>query len=77
MTRFLKLSNLIINTSKIIHVRKHETKYYIHMDNLDFRGLYIYIFGFISSDTNMITVCQTKEPRDYDIVSKWFEQNPK
>jgi hypothetical protein len=59
-----------------MYVKKYETAYHIHMDNLDFRGLYIYIVGFISSDTNIITVCQKEKPDDYNIVSKWFERNP-
>lgn len=76
MSRFLKLSNLVINTSKIIYVRKYETVYHIHMDNLDFRGFYFYIFGSISTTDNLITVCQKEKPDDYNIVSKWIEQTP-
>lgn len=70
MTRFLKLTNIIINTKKIIGINIFPTKYTISIANHSFYGWMIFGGGYVES----IEICQDKDPLDYRIVKDWIEQ---
>ena len=74
MTRFLKLTNIIINTKKIIGINISPTKYTISIANHSFNGWMIFGGGYVESIENNIEIYQYKDPLDYRIVKDWIEQ---
>ena len=74
MSRFIKLTNILVNTSKIIFIQNTGTTYYIktHGPGLPY-GFSFCGFGFIDSITsyNFIEICKNKHPTDYEIMEKW------
>ena len=79
MTKFLKLTNMVLNAKYINAILIEPNKYYIHMMSNNFFGhiglCYGSGYGFVSSGNEQIEVCETKHPNDYKIVSEWIKQN--
>jgi hypothetical protein len=79
MTKFIKLTNLIINTKYIQSIVIKPNKYYINVLSNKFDGSNwnspIYGMGIISSYNSEIEVCETENSRDYKIVSDWIDKN--
>jgi hypothetical protein len=73
MTRFIRLTNLIVNTSKIVTVDILPTKYVIHMNNQHFHGWILFSSGNIVSTPNTVEICENEKPNDYEIVKKWID----
>jgi hypothetical protein len=81
MTRFLKLSNIIINTSYIISIKKSLTTngkiYYIYVNKESSPvGLFAFGMGFIFDllkDNRHIDICEKLDPEDYKKVSEYIE----
>ena len=71
MMKFIKLSNLIINTSKISTVRMIDNRYIIKIACSNTSGFIVAGSGWIHSIDTVIHVCQKKDPEDYNIVTKW------
>ena len=74
MKRFLKLTNIIINTNKIVSITISPSKYTIHIDNHYFNGWFLFGGGFIDSSQSILTICNIDEPTDYQIVKSWINQ---
>ena len=74
MTRFLKLTNIIINTTKIETIDILPTKYMIHMSNQKIDGWLLFTSGSVESKNTMIEVCKTEHPIDYQAVKEWVRQ---
>jgi hypothetical protein len=76
MTKFLKLTRLIINTKYIHSIVIHPNKYCINVASNKFEGSKWNVIGFgfgnISSYNCEIEVCETQNPNDYNIVSDWI-----
>ncbi len=73
MNKFIKLSNTIINTSKITKVISYPNNYSIHMVNNNCNGIFFYLFGTIDSRPNTIEIYKDTTPKDYEIVKKWID----
>ena len=74
MSRFLKLTNILINTSKIIFIENMGTTYYVKTCGSSLsNGFSMLGFGFIytSASYNFIEICKNKHPIDYEIMEKW------
>jgi hypothetical protein len=77
MSRFIKLTNLIVNTNTISKIIVKPNKYYIMTKEIDgfewkFAGSG---FGNIySRNTCEIEVCEREHPMDYKIVSDWISK---
>jgi hypothetical protein len=76
MSRFIKLTNVIVNTNYIHEIIIKPNKYYIMSKKLDgfelkFAGSGI---GWINQQYEQIVVCETKDPIDYKIVSDWINK---
>jgi hypothetical protein len=71
MSRFIKLTKLIINTNAISHVATKEDAIYISLRSIDVDGFFTPVFGSIGSDQNIIKVSNTSP--DYQKVIKWIE----
>jgi hypothetical protein len=79
MSKFIKLTNLLLNTNDIHRIVIQPNKYYIHIVNKKIDGFYWSIGSFglgnISSYISEIEVCETKHSTDYKIVSDWISKN--
>ena len=77
MSKFLKLTNLIVNKNYIHSIFIKPNKYYIHIVSNKFDGSTWIVAGFgngnISSYNYEIEVCETKHPSNYKIVSDWID----
>lgn len=74
MTRFLKLTNIIINTNKIVGITILPTKYTITIASQNFYGWIIFGGGFVESNEIIVKLCEDKDPIDYQIVKEWINQ---
>ena len=61
MSRFIKLSTIVINTNYINKILINPNHYSIYLNNTN-----------ISFDTK-INVCAVKSPIDYNIMSDWIK----
>ncbi len=79
MSRFLKLTNIILNTNDIHKIVIQPNKYCIHIESKKINGFNWGIggsgVGIISSYASEIEVCETKHSIDYKIVSDWISKN--
>jgi len=76
MSRFLKLTNIMVNTNDIHKIMISPNKYIIHIAGKKIDGFNWSIggigIGTISSYNSEIEVCETKHSVDYKIVSEWI-----
>lgn len=72
MSRFIRLTNKIINTSQIVNIKIEQTKYYMFMSNNTISGYFIISLGQINTTDNIIEICKDKDPNDYKIVTEWI-----
>jgi hypothetical protein len=81
MTKFIKLTNMVLNTNYIHTIAIKPNKYFIHHVQGINLGGYIWLLagsggGIISSNNNTeIEVCETKHPTDYKIISDWINNH--
>lgn len=79
MSKFLKLTNFIINVNDIHTILIKPNKYYINVITKRVDGVNWSFVGFgignISSYINEIEVCETKHSIDYKKVTEWIEKN--
>ena len=78
MSKFIKLTNCLLNTNHIHKIVIQPNKYYIHFVSKKIDGWNWSIagsgVGYISSHTSEIEVCETKHSNDYKIVSDWIRK---
>jgi hypothetical protein len=76
MSRFLKLTKFLFNTTDILQIVIEPNKYFIHLRASNFSGNMwqagMIGFGTISTDRHVIEVCETAHSADYKIVSEWI-----
>jgi hypothetical protein len=77
MAKFIKLTNMILNTNNIHKIIIEPNKYYIMSKELSGVGFVFYGNGFgnFSTKDNIIEVHEEEHPNDYKIISKWIENN--
>ena len=79
MSKFLKLTNFLINTNDIHKIVIQPNKYCIHIVSKKLDGFNWGISGFglgnISSYTCEIEVCEKNHSTDYKIVTDWIDKN--
>ena len=71
---FIKLSRVIINTSKISTVQLLDNRYIIKVSSSNTSGFIVAGSGWIHSIDTVIHVCQKKDPEDFKVFTKWVEQ---
>ena len=73
MTRFIKLSNIILNTRHINRILIRHDKFIIYLMNYRFDGTMVLGIGsFSSEEEDEIKICAKKDPVDYKLVSEWI-----
>ena len=79
MSKFLKLTNFLVNTNDIHKIIIRPNKYYIYIISKKIDGFNWnfgpFGIGDISSHTSEIEVCKTNHSTDYKIVSDWISKN--
>ena len=78
MSKFLKLSTRIINTSRIssIYMDKESVpkKIIIYMVQDDLSGFFAMGSGWLSTQDYKYNICEQKDPNDFVTVSKWIDK---
>jgi hypothetical protein len=78
MSRFIKLTNMILNTHCIHKIVIEPNKYNIHIITRDIVGNHWTIsacgMGSISTNSYNIQVCETSQPIDYKILTDWISK---
>jgi len=76
MSKFIKLTNIMVNVNYIQSIVIKPNKYYINIVSNKFDGKKWSVLGSgvgdIYSYNSEIEVCETKDPSDYKIVSEWI-----
>lgn len=79
MSKFIKLTNSLINTNYIHSIIIKPHKYCIHIVSNRFEGggwnIAGFGFGTISSYNYEIELCEIKHSSDYKIVSQWIDNH--
>jgi RecB family endonuclease NucS len=77
MSKFIKLTNLIININYIQTIVIKPNKYYINVMSNKFDGSNwsspVIGIGNVSSNNSEIEVCETKHSSDYKKISDWID----
>lgn len=75
MSRFIKLTHIVINSSKIITINNTESKYYVQVcaDALQY-GTFFFGCGYLNTinSNTFIKICKNEDPIDYQIMEKWI-----
>ena len=72
MTRFIKLTSTIINTSHIKKIIIHNDKYCLHLNDQNINGSKFGWSGYILSSDSIIEICKIKNITDYTIMNTWI-----
>jgi hypothetical protein len=73
MSRFLKLTNVIINKNFIQHIEINEDKFVIHFMTNKTDGFAIFGVGIAQSYNTDFVVSKTKNLSDYKTISDWID----
>jgi hypothetical protein len=80
MSRFIKLTNFILNANNIHKISIKPNKYYIYIINNKFDGFSWRFAGsgigsISTSHDEMIEICEINHSLDYKILSDWISKN--
>jgi hypothetical protein len=73
MNKFIRLSNIIINTSHIKNIIIENNSYSININNIGFSGYFIFQYGSIDSENKNLFISKEKSLEDYNTISKWIK----
>lgn len=74
MKQFINLSSSVLNKLHIIKIMKYPSKYYIHMNDNTISGYFLVTVGNLSSNQNLIEICENKNKQDYDIITDFIKE---
>ena len=77
MSRFLKLTNIIINKNFIQHIDINKDKFIIHLMTNKTDGILIFCGGSYESYNTEVKVCKTENLSDYKKVTDWIDNELK
>jgi len=76
MSKFLKLTNFLLNTNDIHKIVIQPNRYCFHIMSKKMDGFKrSFGPGYISSYTYEFEVCKTNHSTDYKIVTDWINKN--
>lgn len=73
MSRFIRFSNTLINTRYIRKISLDNDMYKLYYHDGIF-GMNIITIGIIDTCCKEITICKTKDPYDFEIMTAWIEK---
>lgn len=69
--KFIKLTHLVINSSKISSIQLYNNKYYINV----MHGAFKFVgFGNVSSNCDRFEICKEKDKDDYKTITTWIDE---
>ena len=74
MSRFIKLSNYVINTQLIRYIKVLPAKYEINFIAGKLEGSWILGSGNIKSYDSYVTICEKDNPDDFNYLSNWIKE---
>jgi hypothetical protein len=74
MSKFIRFTNLLVNTANIIKVDILPNKYILFMSSNNISGVFIAGSGGLLSYDNKITICKMEQRYDYLVMEKWINQ---
>jgi hypothetical protein len=74
MHSFIKLTSMMLNTSKINKITIDNHKYYVYMNNNNTSAFMFFLSGFTISNTDIIEICKYTNYADYTIMTDWMER---
>ena len=76
MSRFLKLTDCMINVNHIRYIVFNKpNEYKIDLAVNWFKGFWMLGSGSVSCENYEVTVCEKEHPEDYKIVTEWINKN--
>jgi hypothetical protein len=79
MSRFIRLTNVLLNTRTIHQINIESDRYVIHVISNHVDGFHWSLagsgFGNLSTFASKVEVCKTNNPTDYKIVSDWISKH--
>jgi len=73
MSRFIRLTNLIINTHNITTIKNSHSKYIISLKQYNIEGSTVFGCGGINTIDEKITICEKKDESDYVKIKHWID----
>ena len=73
-TKFLRLSNNLVNTRYIKNVEIHPSLFRIVLNSEAHNGFVMFGSGWLSNESHTFNIYKDKNSKDYDIVSRWVEE---
>jgi len=70
--RFIKLSNVCINASKIVSIERNQGQFKIIMGCQEISSLLLVGSGHLSSELCYYNICKKTKPSDYSVVEKFI-----
>ena len=74
MSRFIKLSQCVVNTKYISHIVINPSKFQIKMTIYDLNGQLFFGTGGLSNTNYILDIDEKTNPGDYQIVNQWIGQ---
>lgn len=76
MSRFIKLTNCLINVRDVRTILYNEpNKYVINFSYNAMNGIVLFGSGNFTTYNEVVHVCKEKDPEDYNIIKKWILEN--
>lgn len=73
MSKFLRLSSSVINTSYIRYIQIKQNTFHIEMFNNRIHGTMILGSGNMDVEDESFEVCAEEPPTDYKLVEEWIK----
>ena len=74
MVRFITLSDLCINASKIVSIERNKDAFKIIMGCQEISSLLLVGSGHLSSELCYYNICKKINPGDYSVVEKFINE---
>jgi hypothetical protein len=74
MNKFIKLTNIVINSSHITKINIKDNKYFIEFNKYDFDGFIILTYGQIKTENYILEICKKNNINDFLTISSWIEK---
>lgn len=74
MSRFLRLTNMLLNVNQIRLIEISPDKYTIRMNSHHINGIVLFGSGWFDSYNHNFDCCKKEHSTDYKIISDWLEK---
>ena len=74
MSKFIKFSSILLNTSKIKTIEMKNNTYIITLTTHALDGFMLFSSGYFKSINDKFELCEKKDPKDYKILSDWINK---